>query len=285
MVLDLKKKSSAFSRRLLFIGLLIVCLVVAGFYSREDDNGPLHTVQATVVGLFSPLGYVGSSIDSATDAVEEVATDVMADEDSLVALREYNETLVQQYTQMEEYRLENERLRALLGLQDAYDIEGVSARVIGRSSHAWDQTITINKGSNDGISTGLTVMGSSGVVGQVIQVTAFTAEIRLLTDPDSGAAAMIQSSRAEGIVYGSLEGLLYLESLEDGATVQLGDVVVTSGLGGSYEKGLIIGTVVQVSSNQGDSTQRIVVSPNDTVQSLEEVLVVFGLVLEDSETE
>ena len=76
---------------------------------------------------------------------------------------------------------------------------------------------------------------------------------------------------------GSLEGLLYLENLDADAAVNPGDVVVTSGLGGSYAPGLIIGTVVKVDTRQGESTRRVIVSPNDTTGALEEVLVVFGV--------
>lgn len=83
-----------------------------------------------------------------------------------------------------------------------------------------------------------------------------TAEVRLLTDPDSGAAARVESSRAEGVVRGSLEGLLYLENLDADAVVNPGDVnLVTSGLGGSYAPGLIISTVVKVDTRQGESTE------------------------------
>lgn len=153
----------------------------------------------------------------------------------------------------------------------------MGARVIGNPDQAWSQAVTIDKGTADGVETGLTVMGTSGVVGQVYSAGEHTAEVRLLTDPDSGAAARVESSRAEGVVRGSLEGLLYLENLDADAAVNPGDVVVTSGLGGSYAPGLIIGTVVKVDTRQGESTRRVIVSPNDTTGALEEVLVVFGV--------
>ena len=98
--------------------------------------------------------------------------------------------------------------------------------------------------------------------------------VRLLTDSQSGAAAMVQSSRAQGIVRGSLEGLLFLENLEEDAQVAVGDVVITSGLGGSYTSGLIIGTVVRVEEGEGGSSPTVVVSPNDDPSALEEVVVV-----------
>ena len=117
-------------------------------------------------------------------------------------------------------------------------------------------------------------MGPAGVVGQVVSASPGSAVVRLLTDPQSGAAAMVQSSRAEGVVRGSLNGLMYLENVGDDVSVNVGDVVLTSGLGGSYTKGLLIGTVVRVDGSTTDATRKIIVSPNETASSFEEVIVV-----------
>ena len=141
---------------------------------------------------------------------------------------------------------------------------------------AWNQTVTLDVGSSSGVETGLTVLGPTGVVGQVISVDGGSCRVRLLTDPQSGAAAMVQSSRAEGIVRGSMDGLLYLENIGADVNVRVGDVVLTSGLGGSYTRGLIIGTVVRVEGSAGSDTRKIVVAPNDTVSLMEEALVVFS---------
>ena len=264
-------------RRVLLIGLIVASVVMMTVYGREGETGPLHTLQSAVSGAVSPLRIVGGSIESATSTVGDTVDNVTADQSTLSGLREYNEQLVQQYSQMEEYKQEAQRLQKLLDLKDTYQIEGTGARVIGRSSEAWSQTVIINKGSDDGVSTGQTVMGTSGVVGQIVSTSSHTATVRLLTDPQSGAAAMVQSSRAEGILRGSLVGLLYLEDLDADAEVNVGDVIVTSGLGGSYARGLIIGTVVKVDAQQGDTSRRAVVSPNDAISTLEDVLVVSSV--------
>lgn len=264
-------------RRVLLIGLIVASVVMMTVYGREGETGPLHTLQSAVSGAVSPLRIVGGSIESATSTVGDTVDNITADQSTLSGLREYNEQLVQQYSQMEEYKQEAQRLQKLLDLKDTYQIEGTGARVIGRSSEAWSQTVIINKGSDDGVSTGQTVMGTSGVVGQIASTSSHTATVRLLTDPQSGAAAMVQSSRAEGILRGSLVGLLYLEDLDADAEVNVGDVVVTSGLGGSYARGLIIGTVVKVDAQQGDTSRRAVVSPNDAISTLEDVLVVSSV--------
>lgn len=285
MALRFQQKGSVLWRALIVIFLLIpvVCVTI---YAREGEGGSLHELQNTVSALFSPVKFVGAAADAAADALGTDIDNIAANENTLSDLREYNAELIEQYSQMEEYRQENERLRTLLALTDASDVQGIGARVIGRSSQAWSQTITINRGEADGVDAGLTVMASSGVIGQVVGTTEHTATVRLLADPKSGAAALVQSSRAEGVVRGSLEGLLYLENIDANAVINPGDVVVTSGLGGSYVKGLVIGTVVKIDSQLGDTIRRAVIAPNDQASSLEEVFVVFSAVSEDiSETD
>lgn len=270
-----KDKGKAPAQALLVI-LLVVSLACATLYSREGESGPLHSIQSAVQSITSPFKVVGSGIGVAGGNIGVAIDDATADEATLSQLREQNAELRELVSQTEEYRQEVERLQELLDVKDDYDIEGVTGRVIGRSTDAWNQTITLNVGVNDGVESGMTVMGASGVVGQVVSTSASSCVVRLLSDPQSGAAALIQSSRAEGIVRGSLDRLLYLENIDADVTVSVGDVVLTSGLGGSYTRGLMIGTVVRVDGSTGDSARRIVVSPNDTTSAFEEVIVVFS---------
>lgn len=277
MALNFQQSDSAFLRRVLLIVCTVASLAMVVVYVWEGPSGPLHRAQTAVSGAVAPLQLAGAVVGSGTDAAAAAAADFAADEATLTELRAYVAELEAGYAQKEEYARENERLRELLEIKDAYKLEGVGARVIGRSAQAWSQTITIDRGEADGVDAGQTVMGATGVVGQVVGTTAHTATVRLLTDPQSGAAAMVQSTRAEGVVTGSLEGLLYLEGLSADAEVQPGDIVLTSGLGGSYVKGLLIGTVVKVDARSGETTRRAVVSSNDGVSALEEVLVVFSV--------
>ena len=262
-------------RRWLFIGLFALSLCMVTIYSQEGETGPFHTIQNATNSLSAPFKLAGSSVSSAAGSAGEAISDATASQDSLSSLREKNEQLSALVAQDEEIRQENERLRGLLNMQTTYGVSGVTAQVIGRSTDAWNQSVTINKGSDDGLKTGLSVMGPVGVIGQVISCSNTTSTVRLLTDPKSGAAALIQSNRAEGIVRGSLEGLLYLQNVDADAQVSVGDLVLTSGLGGSYVSGLLIGTVVKVEGNADDATRTIAVSPNDTASVLEDVLVVL----------
>lgn len=277
MALNFQQRSSVLLRRVLLVTFLVVSVVFVTVYAREGESGPLHTVQGAVSGTFAPLKTLGAAAGSGADTAVEGFGNLTADESTLSGLRESNKELRALLAQGDEYKLEAQRLQQLLELKDTYDINGVGARVIGKPAGAWDQTVTIDKGSADGVDSGLTVMDTAGVIGQVVNATEHTATVRLLTDPQSGAAALVQANRAEGIVRGSLQGLLYLEDIDADAEVNVGDVIVTSGLGGSYTRGLIIGTVVKVDSQQGDATRRVVVSPNGGASSLEEVLVVYDV--------
>ena len=277
MALNFQNQNGAPARRVLLIVLLAASLVMATVYSREGEAGPLHTVQGAVSSLFSPLKLAGATASSGARDAGDAILDATADDATLSELREQNAELRELVAQTEEYRQEAERLQELLDLKESSGAEGIGGRIIGRNTDAWNQTVTIDVGSSSGVSSGLTVMGPTGVIGQVISTTDSTSTVRLLSDPQSGAAALIQSSRAEGVVRGSLDGLLYLENVESDVQVSVGDVVLTSGLGGSYTRGLLIGTVVKIEGSQGDATRRIVVSQNDEAESLEEVVVVTSV--------
>lgn len=262
--------------RVLVIAFVVCACAMVAVYAIEGESGPLHQVQRAVHALIFPAQQATAPIGEAIDSAEEAVADGAATEETLSALRDRNAQLTELLTQAEEYRLEAERLRSLLELKDVYKIQGVSARVIGRSTNAWSKTITLDVGTESGLTQGLTVMGPAGVIGQVVEVHPTTAVVRLLEDQDSGVAAMIQSSRVEGIVRGSLSGVLRMENVAETAVVNQGDVVLTSGLGGSFTKGLLIGTVARVEGNASDGTRVIVVAPNEVAQSLEEVIVVFS---------
>ena len=282
MALEAQNNIPLLLRRILLIALIIVSVVCMSVYSREDENGVLHRVQSAVEGLVAPLQMLGMPLVDANYAAQVDRTNAAASTETLEALRIQNAELSALVSNTEEYRKEAERLRALLAMKNTYGVDGVTGRVIGRTTDSWNQTITLDVGSAEGVAPGMTVIGSTGVAGQVISVEDDNCVVRLLTDPQSGVAALIQSSRAEGIVRGSLAGVLYLENVSADVTLNPGDVVLTSGLGGSFTKGLFIGTITRIEGTLGDATRRVVVAPNEDASPLEEYTVVFSASLIDS---
>lgn len=276
MPLNLQQNGSSGARSIVLVVLLIVSLVLMTAYAREGVTGPIHSVQSAFMGGSSTVGSAGAGIGTATESAAESLSDLTANQSTLSGLRQQNQELRELLSNAEEYRQEVERLQALLDMKQVSGVTGPVAHIIGRSANAWDQSITIDLGSEDGVESGMTIMGATGVIGQVSQTSAHSATVRLLTDPNSGAAVMIQSTRDNGIVRGSINGIMYLEDLDEDVIPEVGDVIITSGLGGSYERGLIVGAVVSVNKTANNPAGTIVVSPNDSAALLEEVIVVFN---------
>ena len=277
MPLRFNERETAISGNVLLIVLVVVSLLCVFVYNAEGEDGPLHRVQAAAGVITSTIRTGGVGISSAQTAAQTTLEDLSADPNTVSELKQQNEELRQMVSELEEYRQEAERLQSIQKLSDTFGIEGITCHIIGVSGDSWNRVLTIDKGGDDGITVGLPVMGTSGLVGQVKSVTAGTADVRLLQDSASGVAVLIQSSRAEGLLRGNIDGLLYLEDVDADVEVKVGDVIVTSGLGGGYFRGLIVGTVVRVEDSNGQAIRKIVVAPNDTIAGLEEVMIVTGV--------
>ena len=281
MALNLNDKripfGGQFNSTMLLVLLLVISLVLVVVYAREGEEGPLHTIQDSTSALSSPLSSIGAASSSLAASATASLGDLTADGQTMNQLQESNATLSQMVVELEEYRQEANRLESLIGLHDAYGFTSVAARVTGYSSDSYNRIITIDVGSASGVTEGLPVMGTTGVVGQVISVSTYSSQVRLLNDAQSGVAVMLQSSRSEGILSGSVEGVLYLEGVDEGVEVTEGEAVITSGLGGGYFRGLVIGTVSKVEQRQGDATRTIVITPNASFDNISEVLVVLGM--------
>lgn len=281
MALNLNDKripfGGQFNSTMLLVLLLAISLVLVVVYAREGEEGPLHTIQDSTSALSSPLSSIGAASSSLAASATASLEDLTADGQTMNQLQESNATLSQMVVELEEYRQEANRLESLIGLHDAYGFTSVAARVTGYSSDSYNRIITIDVGSASGVTEGLPVMGTTGVVGQVISVSTYSSQVRLLNDAQSGVAVMLQSSRSEGILSGSVEGVLYLEGVDEGVEVTEGEAVITSGLGGGYFRGLVIGTVSKVEQRQGDATRTIVITPNASFDNISEVLVVLGM--------
>lgn len=263
--------------RALLVVLLVVSLIFFVAYAREGDGGPLHSLQDTTSGMVTPLTAVGTTVGSLAVSGTMSVEDLTASDASYNQLKENNARLSQMVVELEEYRQEAARLESLIGLADAYGFTSVAARVVGYSTDSYNRSITLDAGSASGIKTGMPVMGATGVIGQVVSTTPATCNVRLLTDPQSGVSVLVQSSRAEGILRGSVEGTLYLEGIDDNVDLSENDVVITSGLGGGYYRGLVVGMITKIDQRPGSSTRTIIVTPNASFQNISEALVVISM--------
>lgn len=261
--------------RLLVI-LLVIAVTLVTVWFREGDSGPLHAIRSGADVVAGPVQTAGSWLGLPFVAIGNAFTNINASTEEYTSLQEQNAELVTTVSQLEEYKQENERLTALLDLENEYGYSGVAARIIGRDVDSYHQTITVDKGTSDGLTVGMPVMDVNGLLGQIESISSSTATVNLLTDENSGVAAMLQSTRVEGILTGSTEGSLYLNYIPVSETVNVGDIVITSGEGGVFPKGIIIGEVLSVDSQPSDLYYTIVVKQVAQDKNFEEVLILDG---------
>lgn len=259
------------------IAFCLVSLLLLTFYVREGDSGIVHSARSAVMAITSPVRMVGAAIASPFGAIGTAAGNLTASSETLSDLKEENEKLTAKVAELSEAQKTAERLEALVGLQSTYSLKSTAARIIGASSDAWSDTVTLDKGSTSGFAVGMPVCSSGGVIGQIIEVSATTSTVRLITDEQSGVSAMLQDSRAQGMLQGQADGTLRLSYITADADVKTGDIVITSGLGGVFPKGLPLGTVSSVERASNAVYYTIVVRAASTAENNEEVLVVTSV--------
>ena len=277
------QKQGGSGRTLVICGLLSVVLFTVS--CRMGDEGPLAAARAAFQTVTYPVRYLGAAVSVPFQSLGNVITNLTADQETLSELQAEVEELRAKNVELEEDAQTAERLQALLDLQDVYNLQSTAAHIISESTDSWSATVTIDKGTLSGLSVGMPVSSSSGIIGQIIECSASTSTVRLITDENSSVSAMLQSSRLQGMVEGSVDGQLYLTLIPSSSTVEVGDVVVTSGLGGVFPKGLPIGEVTSVESTPGSSYLTITVEPYSSAENNEEVLVITSLTEEQEGTE
>ena len=190
-------------------------------------------------------------------------------------LREEVGRLRRDAARLSEVARENEQLRDQLNLkreQPSYQL--VSARVVGRDASNLLRSVAINRGGGDGIAMGMTVVTPAGLVGQVVRVGPRSARVLLITDVSSSVTALIQASRADGVVNGRSEPYLLMRYIPQPAELKTGDRVITSGVGGIFPNGIPIGRVTSVSKRDIEPFQEARVDAEVDFQMLETVLVI-----------
>ncbi len=257
--------------------LVVLSLSLFTMSVRSGDTGVLGAVRSGFSFVTTPFRIVGSAVTAPIYGLGNIFANLTADQATLSELREENDALRQRNVELEEQALLADRLTELMEIQSTYNLQSVSARVISGSTDSWTSTITIDKGSAAGLAVGMPVMDGSGVIGQISSVSPNSAVVRLIFDEGSSVPVMIQSNRAQGMLNGSAGGGLSLDLVRSDLTVEIDDIVITSGLGGVYPKGLPVGRVSVVGRNPGALYLDISVEAYSHVQSLEEVLVITSL--------
>ena len=240
--------------------------------SRAGVLGPLENVVLTV---FSPLQNALTRIsEPAADFVSDIGrTDQLSDENQ--ALRSENERLNAEVARLRENEIRLQQLSQLLQVKETNpEQQFLAANVFAREPSNVKEMVAIDRGKRDGVREGMVVVTEGGsLVGRAASVYDDYAWVTLITDPDSAVSAMVQESRAQGVVSGSYSRRLTMEFLRQAAVVHEGDVVLTSGIGGGFPPGIIIGRVSAVESSPQEVFKDVTVEPLASLSRLETVLV------------
>jgi rod shape-determining protein MreC len=265
-----------FSKRMVMIAGLIVLvtltLLVLSLSSRRPY--PTYGPGRVAIALVAPFQKM---IVSTT----RFFSDIWEHYFFLVTVVDDNQTLRQELQQaralnhrLKEAALSNERLRKLFKLQQKMDEPLIAAQVVGKDPSPWFQSVLLDKGQSDGVEKGQPVINPAGIVGIVVETTSHYAKVMLITDPNSAVDAIIQDSRARGIIEGGASGFCVLNYVLRKHEVAQGDTVVSSGMDGVFPKGLPIGRVTTIVKREAGIFQDVSVTPYVDFERLEEVLVV-----------
>jgi rod shape-determining protein MreC len=255
------------SGSLLLVSLLLFSASVRS-PTRRDPVGLL------VLDALAPFQLVFSGLGRQVGGVWTGYVDLVGARRDNQQLQSQIATLEGELVRLGELERENARLSELLSLREHFSGVAYGARVIARDPGPLAMTITIDRGERDHVRRGMAVVAPQGVVGQIAEASHTASRVVLLTDHNSGIDAIVQRSRARGIVQGGADGACYMNYLSRDADVQVGDQVLTSGLDQIFPKGIVIGEVVDVSHKHRGLLQAAVVRPSVSLDGLEEVLVV-----------
>jgi len=258
---------------LLVTGLL---LLVSGSLLVANARGPrrVDPLGSVLLEVLAPLDRALGAMRGTISRVWSSYVDLVGAREEAAWLRKRLREIDQRRESTTDLERENARLQALLDLRDRIPGQGVAARVTSAETKGLFHSATLGKGSRDGILPGMAVISTDGVVGQVFQASPSAARVLLLEDPSSGIDAIDVRTRARGIVEGGPGDGCRLKYVKRGDEIHVGDELVTSGLDGTFPRGVPLGTITAIVPGERGLFQSAEVRPAVDFSKVEEVLAV-----------
>ena len=270
--------------------LPLVLLILGLLLLVSHESGLLAPVENAAQYVLAPLQRTFWNVTDGTGGVFQAIGQRRELRSEVEELRAQVDALTIESVRMREYETEVRELRDLLNFSSEYPIsaflgtEIVSrdgcdtypcGEVVGLDPNPYLRYVTINVGARQGVAVGMSVVsGGAGLVGRVTEVGPRTARVQLLSDADSAVAAVLQATRGTGLVTGQYDGTLRMEYVPQEEEIAVGDIVLTSGLGGLMPKGLVIGQVTEVEQKEYETFQTATVRPAVDFGRLELALVI-----------
>jgi rod shape-determining protein MreC len=257
------------------ITLLAAVLVLRPEPARQFESVGTRVFEPVELGLAGLIGQV----EDVAGTVQKIGELARQNE----RYRDQIDRYEAQLARARELEQENQDLRSLLGLrQKAGPSELIPVRRIAGDPNPFVGSLTVDKGEEDGVRTGMTVASARGLVGRVIRSAGSTSKVLLITDANSSVTGRVQSTGATGVLRGRVDGRLLgpdepkllMEKIPQEDRLQAGDLVLTSDLGGIFPEGLIVGQIAQVRRRDGDLFQEALIEPAVDMSRLERLYVI-----------
>ena len=271
-----EKKNGRKIAALVFVFISVFCIVFFAARGRFETPVANKGIGLVISPLQNAVSWVGDKINSISTTVN----DIMNVHEQNKALQAEIEELRAKNIAANEFEAENQRLRALLGYKEvATQFDLVPARVIGREAASWSSMIVINRGSADGVANDMAVVTSMGLVGHISEAGINSSKVQLILDPRSSVGTLVQrpASRVAGIVEGDINNptMPKMVNIPKNSDVVVGDVIVTSGFGGIYPKGIVVGKIKDIQNEESGLLKFGVVETNVDFQKLEDVAIII----------
>ncbi len=269
-------------RSRVLVVFLIVGLVGVALVNMVVDRRALDTGGRELSWWSGVLLDVAVPVQKMVALPFGFAGDLWRDYVAVLGVRDENEVLRSRLAELREENLQlrealvaSGRLQRIAEMRDEFEIPMLPAELVGVDVSSWFRSVLIDRGRSHGVRAGMPVISENGLVGLATTTSRGAARIMLLQDRQSAVDGVVQRSRARGIVRGGGADALAFEFVARGGDVQVGDVIITSGLGGVYPKGLRIGEVSEVSEPGAKLLQTATVEPSVDFGRLEQVFVML----------
>ncbi len=263
-------------RTIIFFAMLLAVLVLLTGQVRGEERRRLGPLGTGVLTVLAPLQTGMARVADSLSRGWQLYTEIGRLRVENARLREEVQRLAREVTRLRETAQATQRMEALLGFKRQTPLRVVAARVVGRDPTSWFATVIVDRGSSDGVVRNSAVVTAAGVVGRVIETTPFSARVLLVNDTRSALSVILQRSREIGVVEGNGAGDLTVKYLSRASAVEPGDMVITSGQGGVFPRGIVVGRLQTVRPGSGGAVFREgTVHPAVDLGRLEEVLILL----------
>ncbi len=256
------------------LSIIFLVIVFASILIFIESKGFLDNTFGYLRKATSPVLIVFSQTSNKTSGTFTSLFNLSKLQTENAQLKDTVNKLQAELAQLTEAKKENEKLRSDLGFLNSGNYIYETAQVVSYDPSNLRGMITINKGSNNGLSNGMAVISEGFLVGRLIDVSKNSARVQLVTDPTSAIPVTLQQSTTNGIAKGQIGYGLSMEKIPQGQLVNKGDTVISSGLGGEIPKGLILGTITTISKQENSLFVTAEIKPETGLSNLSGIIII-----------